>query len=82
MLVMLLWGSLCELYGTITCKPLIVLNSLLFGMLYWVLWTIILPYYGRYRLEEKVEVLEDGTSIIKLARIPLVAGRSEFEHFP
>ncbi|KAI1804816.1 amino acid permease-domain-containing protein [Daldinia bambusicola] len=36
---------------------------LVFGVLYWLIWTIILPRLGGYSLEEKQEVLDDGTAI-------------------
>ncbi|KAI1475181.1 amino acid permease-domain-containing protein [Daldinia eschscholtzii] len=36
---------------------------LVFGVIYWLVWTIILPRLGGYRLEEKPEVLDDGTAI-------------------
>ncbi|KAI0894075.1 amino acid permease-domain-containing protein [Annulohypoxylon nitens] len=41
---------------------------LLFGILYWLVWTVILPRIGRYTLEEKQEVLDDGTAITVLTR--------------
>ncbi|KAI0119678.1 amino acid permease-domain-containing protein [Daldinia grandis] len=34
-----------------------------FGVLYWLIWTVILPRLGGYRLEEKQDVLDDGTAI-------------------
>lgn len=40
--------------------------SLLFGVIYWYIWTVLLPRWGGYRLEEEVDVLDDGTSITKL----------------
>jgi hypothetical protein len=40
--------------------------SLLFGVIYWYVWTVLLPRWGGYRLEEEVDVLDDGTSITKL----------------
>ncbi|RYP21478.1 hypothetical protein DL765_002224 [Monosporascus sp. GIB2] len=43
---------------------------LLFGFLYWLVWTVLLPHLGNYRLEEKEEVLDDGTAITVLARVP------------
>ena len=43
--------------------------SILFGVLYWYIWTIALPKLKGYRLEEEVEVLEDGTSITKLVHV-------------
>ncbi|KAI1080590.1 amino acid permease-domain-containing protein [Whalleya microplaca] len=36
---------------------------LVFGVLYWLIWTVILPRLGGYRLEEKQEVLDDGTAV-------------------
>ncbi|TGJ82923.1 hypothetical protein E0Z10_g5865 [Xylaria hypoxylon] len=41
-----------------------------FGFIYWLVWTIILPRIGGYRLEEKEDVLDDGTTITVLARVP------------
>ncbi|EAW10008.1 putative methionine permease [Aspergillus clavatus NRRL 1] len=41
---------------------------LLFGVVYWYIWTVLLPRWGKYTLEEEVDVLDDGTSITKLVR--------------
>ncbi|KAI0104190.1 methionine permease [Nemania sp. FL0031] len=41
-----------------------------FGFIYWLVWTVILPRLGGYRLEEKQDVLDDGTTITILARVP------------
>ncbi|KAI5867556.1 amino acid permease-domain-containing protein [Durotheca rogersii] len=41
---------------------------LVFGVVYWLVWTVILPRLGRYRLEEKPDVLDDGTAITVLTR--------------
>jgi hypothetical protein len=43
--------------------------SLLFGVLYWYVWTVLLPQWGDYKLEEEKEILADGTSIIKLVPV-------------
>jgi hypothetical protein len=43
--------------------------SLLFGVLYWYIWTVLLPRWGHYKLEEEKEILADGTSITKLVRV-------------
>ncbi|OGM47444.1 putative methionine permease [Aspergillus bombycis] len=40
----------------------------LFGILYWYIWTVLLPRWGDYQLEEEKDVLEDGTGITKLVR--------------
>ncbi|KAK1148851.1 low-affinity methionine permease [Aspergillus melleus] len=42
--------------------------TVLFGILYWYVWTRLLPRWGAYKLEEEVDVLDDGTSITKLVR--------------
>jgi hypothetical protein len=41
-------------------------SSILFGVGYWYIWTVLLPRLGNYTLEEETEVLDDGTSITKL----------------
>ena len=45
-------------------------NSILFGILYWYVWTLLIPRWRGYSLEEVVELLEDGTSITKLVQVP------------
>ncbi|KAK4072694.1 uncharacterized protein Triagg1_5739 [Trichoderma aggressivum f. europaeum] len=42
------------------------MGTIVGGVLYWYVWTILLPKWGGYKLEEKSEVLDDGTSITKL----------------
>ena len=44
------------------------LDSIAFGFVYWYIWTVALPRWGGYRLENETAVLEDGTSINKLVR--------------
>ena len=44
-------------------------SRIIFGILYWYIWTVLLPGWKGYRLEEEVEVLEDGTSITKLVHV-------------
>ncbi|KAF3480973.1 methionine permease [Arthroderma uncinatum] len=39
------------------------------SVLYWWIWTIVLPNWNGYRLEEEVEILDDGTSITKLVHV-------------
>lgn len=41
-------------------------RSILLGVLYWYVWAVLLPKMGGYELEEKAEILKDGTSIIRL----------------
>lgn len=43
-------------------------SRIIFGILYWYIWTVLLPRWGGYKLEEEDEVLDDGTKITKLAR--------------
>ncbi|KAI0400833.1 methionine permease [Xylaria palmicola] len=43
---------------------------IVFGLLYWLVWTVILPRLGGYTLQEKEDVLDDGTTITMLARVP------------
>jgi hypothetical protein len=43
-------------------------RRILFGVVYWYIWTVALPQTGGYRLEEEKEILADGTSVIKLVR--------------
>ncbi|KAK0638495.1 amino acid permease-domain-containing protein [Cercophora newfieldiana] len=50
---------------------LVGISVLLFGVLYWLVWTVLLPKWGGYRLEEAADVLDDGTTITKLVAVPL-----------
>ncbi|KAJ5835920.1 Major facilitator superfamily domain general substrate transporter [Penicillium robsamsonii] len=45
------------------------IGIVLFGVLYWYVWTVLLPRWGGYQLEEEKEILADGTSIIKLVHL-------------
>ncbi|KAL7951707.1 amino acid permease domain-containing protein [Trichoderma barbatum] len=42
------------------------MSTIVAGVLYWYVWTILLPKWGGYTLEEKSEVLDDGTSVTRL----------------
>ncbi|KAI9163866.1 methionine permease [Paramyrothecium foliicola] len=47
----------------------IVGTSIVLGAVtYWYIWTILLPRWGGYRLDEETEILDDGTSITRLVR--------------
>lgn len=48
---------------------LIISFRIVFAILYWYLWTVAIPRWRGYRLEEEVDVLEDGTSITKLIKV-------------
>ncbi|KAF4909734.1 High-affinity methionine permease [Colletotrichum viniferum] len=41
------------------------------GVVYWYVWTILVPRRRGYRIEEKEEVLGDGTTITKLVHTPI-----------
>jgi uncharacterized membrane protein YdbT with pleckstrin-like domain len=45
-------------------------SIILFGIVYWYVWTILLPRWKGYKLEEEEEILKDGTTITKLVHIP------------
>ncbi|EXJ89558.1 hypothetical protein A1O3_02625 [Capronia epimyces CBS 606.96] len=47
---------------------LVGLAILIFGVAYWFVWTVALPRYRGYRLEEEADILDDGTTITKLVR--------------
>jgi hypothetical protein len=41
------------------------------GAMYWYLWTVLLPRWRHYSLEEKEEILADGTTVTSLIRVPV-----------
>ena len=45
-------------------------HSFIFGIVYWYVWTVALPKWKGYRLEEKEDVLDDGTTITTLVHVP------------
>jgi hypothetical protein len=49
---------------------MLICDRIVFGLLYWYVWTIAIPKWKGYRLEEKTEVLDDGTSVTKLVHVP------------
>jgi hypothetical protein len=50
--------------------PLTSHGSILFAVLYWYIWTVLIPRLRGYTIEEKTEVLDDGITITKLVHIP------------
>ncbi|KAJ5320809.1 hypothetical protein N7476_003811 [Penicillium atrosanguineum] len=42
--------------------------TILLAIVYWYVWTVLLPRWGGYKLVETVDTLDDGTSITKLDR--------------
>ncbi|KAK0614534.1 amino acid/polyamine transporter I [Immersiella caudata] len=53
---------------------LVGISVLLFGVFYWLFWTVLLPRWGGYRLEEVAGVLDDGTTVTKLVKVPQDSG--------
>ncbi|KAL3440523.1 amino acid permease-domain-containing protein [Aspergillus insuetus] len=47
-------------------------SVIVFGVLYWYVWTVLLPRWGGYRLEEEERVLDDGTTATKLQPIETI----------
>ncbi len=45
------------------------MRSFVFGVIYWYLWTVLVPRLRGYSLEEEADMLEDGTSVTKLVKI-------------
>lgn len=39
------------------------------GVIYWYLWTVLVPRLKGYPLEEEGEILPDGTSVTKLVKV-------------
>lgn len=44
-------------------------GRLICGVVYWYLWTLLIPNLRGYRLEEEVGVLKDGTSVTRLVKV-------------
>ena len=45
-----------------------VFHRLVGAVIYWYIWTVAIPRWRGYRLEEEFDVLEDGTSITRLVK--------------
>ncbi|KAK4126859.1 amino acid transporter [Parathielavia appendiculata] len=50
---------------------LVGLSVIVFGILYWAVLTVFLPWLRGYRLEEVTDVIPDGTTITKLVHTPV-----------
>ena len=46
-----------------------IMSRLVCGVIYWYLWTVLIPHLRGYHLEEEADVLPDGTSITKLVKV-------------
>jgi hypothetical protein len=42
---------------------------MLFAVMYWYVYFVAMPWWNGYRIEEEVDILADGTSITKLAKV-------------
>lgn len=42
----------------------------MFGVVYWYVWTILLPRWKGYTLEEEDDILDDGVTITRLVKVP------------
>ena len=48
---------------------LIGIAVIMFGVLYWTIWQLVLPYVFKFRLVPRKEVLEDGTVVTLVSRL-------------
>ena len=48
---------------------IIAMRRLVCGVIYWYLWTVLIPRLRGYRLEEEGDMLQDGTSVTKLIKV-------------
>ena len=46
-------------------------RRLVCGVIYWYLWTVLIPRLRGYRLEEEGDMLQDGTSVTKLVQVKI-----------
>lgn len=45
------------------------IRRLICAVIYWYLWTVLIPRLRGYRLEEEADTLQDGTSVTKLVKV-------------
>jgi hypothetical protein len=48
----------------------LICHSILFGVLYWYVWTVFIPRRNGCTLEETVDTLDDGTTVTRLVQVP------------
>ncbi|CAI6342232.1 unnamed protein product [Periconia digitata] len=46
------------------------ISIIVFGLLYWAVWTKLIPKWRGYQLEEETSVLDDGTTVTTLVHVP------------
>ena len=71
MLLTLSWVAACkcqimEFAGLVLTT---MVRRLVCGVIYWYLWTVLIPRLRGYRLEEEADMLKDGTSVTKLVKV-------------
>ena len=44
-------------------------DRLVFGVVYWYLWTVLLPRLRGYRLEEEKDVQKDGSAVTRMVKV-------------
>jgi heme/copper-type cytochrome/quinol oxidase subunit 2 len=47
------------------------ISVILFGVLYWFVWLKFIPRWRGYRVEEEMNVLDDGTPVTSLVHVPI-----------
>jgi hypothetical protein len=57
-------------FKSFVCNELLTVCSIIFGFAYWYVWTVLLPWWNNYELEEAVDIMDDGTTITKLVHVP------------
>ena len=67
---MLLLGLLCKYIGVCGNVQTLTVHSMLFGILYWYVWTVLLPRWKGYSLEEETRLLDDGTTVTTMIKVP------------
>lgn len=66
-----LWVLVCKqrFFGQFL-KAVLTEYSIIFAVLYWYVWTRLVPRIKGYRLEEESSVLDDGTTVTTLVHVP------------
>ena len=49
--------------------PVVGVGVLLLGVLYWAIWTRLLPRIGGYRIEAERKLLDDGTETVRYRKV-------------
>ena len=69
MLLTLSWVADCE-FGTAEFAGMrLTARRIIGGVIYWYLWTVLIPRLRGYHLEEEADVLQDETSVTRLVKV-------------